>query len=77
VFGVAFELPVVVVLLALLGIVSSRSLRQRRKAILFGIILASLVITPGGDPFTPTALAIPLIVLFEASVLVVDKVMKR
>jgi len=77
VFGVAFELPVVVVLLALLGIVSSRSLRQRRKAILFGIILASLVITPGGDPFTPTALAIPLIVLFEASVLVVDKVLKR
>ncbi|GAC1340728.1 MAG: twin-arginine translocase subunit TatC [Candidatus Dormibacteria bacterium] len=77
VFGVAFELPVVVVLLALLGIVSSRSLRQRRKAIFFGIILASLVITPGGDPFTPTALAIPLILLFEVSVLIVDKVLKR
>ncbi|MFN2452265.1 MAG: twin-arginine translocase subunit TatC [Candidatus Dormibacteria bacterium] len=77
VFGVAFELPVVVVLLALLGLVSSRSLRQRRRGIYFGIILASLVITPGGDPFTPTALAIPLILLLELSVLIVDRVLKR
>ena len=45
--------------------------------IYFGIILVSLVITPGGDPFTPTALAVPLGLLFEASVLIVDKLLKR
>lgn len=77
IFGVTFELPVVVVLLGMLGIVSSRKLRAWRKGIWVGIIFAAFVVTPGADPFTPTALLIPLIALFEASVLVLDKVLKR
>jgi sec-independent protein translocase protein TatC len=77
IFGLTFELPVVVVLLGVLGIVSSKKLRGWRKGIWVGIIIAAFVVTPGADPFTPTALLIPLIVLFEASVLVLDKVLKR
>jgi sec-independent protein translocase protein TatC len=77
IFGVTFELPVVVVLLGVLGLVSSKRLRAWRKGIWVGIIFAAFVVTPGADPFTPTALLIPLIVLFEASVLVLDKVFKR
>jgi sec-independent protein translocase protein TatC len=77
IFGVTFELPVVVVLLGVLGIVSSKRLRAWRKGIWVGIIFAAFVVTPGADPFTPTALLIPLIALFEASVLVLDKVLKR
>jgi len=77
IFGVTFELPVVVVLLGMLGIVSSRRLRSWRKGIWVGIIFAAFVVTPGADHFTPTALLIPLIALFEASVLVLDKVLKR
>ena len=76
-FGVTFELPVVVILLGLLGIVSSRRLRQTRKGIWVAIIAAALLVTPGADPYTPTALFIPLILLFEASVLVLDRVFKR
>ncbi len=76
-FGVTFELPVVIVLLGILGIVSSRLLRRRRKEIWVGIIIAALLVTPGADPYTPTALFIPLIVFFEASILVLDKVLKR
>lgn len=77
IFGVTFELPVVVVLLGILGLVSSKRLRAWRKGIWVGIIFAAFVVTPGADPFTPTALLIPLIVLFEASILVLDKVFKR
>lgn len=77
IFGVTFELPVVIVLLGMLGIVSSRKLRQWRKGIWVGIIFAAFIVTPGADPFTPTALLIPLIALFEASILVLDKVLKR
>jgi sec-independent protein translocase protein TatC len=77
IFGVTFELPVVIVLLGMLGIVSSRRLRSWRKGIWVGIIFAAFIVTPGADPFTPTALLIPLILLFEASVLVLDKVLKR
>lgn len=76
-FGVTFELPVVVILLGILGIVSSRSLRRRRKGIWVGIIAASLVVTPGADPFTPVLLLIPLIIFFEVSVLILDKALKR
>jgi sec-independent protein translocase protein TatC len=77
VFGLTFELPVVVVLLGVLGIVSSKRLRAWRRGIWVGIIAASFVVTPGADPFTPTALLIPLIVLFEVAVLILDRVFKR
>jgi sec-independent protein translocase protein TatC len=77
VFGITFELPVVIVLLGLLGLTSSRWLRARRKGIWVGIIAAALIVTPGADPFTPTALAIPLLIFFEAAVLILDKVLKR
>ncbi len=76
-FGVTFELPVVVILLGMLGIVSSKLLRSKRKVIWVGIIIGALVVTPGADPYTPTALFIPLILLFEASVLVLARVLKR
>ncbi|HEY8676607.1 MAG TPA: twin-arginine translocase subunit TatC [Candidatus Dormibacteraeota bacterium] len=76
-FGVTFELPVVIILLGLLGIVSSRLLRRKRKGIWVGIIIGALVVTPGADPYTPTALFIPLIVFFEASILILDKVFRR
>jgi sec-independent protein translocase protein TatC len=77
VFGTTFELPVVLVLLGLLGITSSRGLRRRRRMAYVSIIGASILITPGADPFTPTALAVPLLIFYEASILVLDKVLKR
>lgn len=76
-FGVAFELPIVVLLLGIARITSSRTLRRRRRAIWIGIIAAALVVTPGADPFTPTALFVPLIALFEASVLILARVLHR
>jgi sec-independent protein translocase protein TatC len=76
-FGVTFELPVVIILLGLLGIVSSRLLRRKRKGIWVGIIIGALVVTPGADPYTPTALFVPLIVFFEVSILILAKVFKR
>ncbi|HET9050847.1 MAG TPA: twin-arginine translocase subunit TatC [Candidatus Dormibacteraeota bacterium] len=77
VFGTTFELPVVLVLLGLLGITSSRGLRRKRRGAYVAIIGTAILITPGADPFTPTALAIPLLVFYEASILVLDKVLKR
>ncbi len=76
-FGVTFELPVVVILLGVVGLVSSKLLRRKRKGIWVGIIATSLVVTPGADPYTPLALFIPLIIFFEASVLILDKALKR
>ncbi|HEY6378904.1 MAG TPA: twin-arginine translocase subunit TatC [Candidatus Dormibacteraeota bacterium] len=77
VFGLTFELPVVLVLLGVLGIISSRWLRKHRRNAIIVIIGTSILITPGADPFTPTALAIPLVIFYEASILILDKGFKR
>lgn len=77
IFGVTFELPVVLVLLGAMRIISSRWLRERRKVAIVLIIAAAAIVTPGADPFTPTALAIPLILLYEASILVLARIMHR
>jgi sec-independent protein translocase protein TatC len=76
-FGVTFELPVVIILLGLLGIVSSGWLRRHRKAIWIVILIAANLVTPGADPFTPMMLAIPLIGLFELSVVILAKPLRR
>jgi len=77
IFGVTFEMPVVLVLLGSLRIISSQWLRRRRKVAIVIIIAAAAIVTPGADPFTPTALAIPLLLLYEASILVLAKIMHR
>lgn len=76
-FGLTFELPIAVLLLGMARITSSLALRRRRRAIWIGIIAVALVVTPGADPFTPTALFVPLIALFEASVMILARVFHR
>ena len=73
IFGITFEMPVAIVLLGLLGFVSSKKLKGWRKISYVGIIVVALVITPGADPFTPTALEIPLLILYEASLIVLQR----
>jgi sec-independent protein translocase protein TatC len=77
IFGITFEMPMALVMLGVLGIISSGWLRKRRRAAIILIIFAALVVTPGADPFTPTALAIPLILLYEVAILVLAKVFHR
>lgn len=71
IFGVTFEMPVVLSLLGALGIVSSRRLRRWRRPAYFIIVAVALVVTPGADPFTPTFLSAALLLLYEVSILVV------
>ncbi|MCD8080478.1 MAG: twin-arginine translocase subunit TatC [Bacteroides sp.] len=69
--GLAFELPLVTWLLSLLGVVNKSFLRKyRRHAIVLNVILAA-VITPTGDPFTLSVVAIPLCLLYEFSILMI------
>jgi sec-independent protein translocase protein TatC len=69
VFGVTFEMPVVLCLLGAVGIVSSEKLRRWRRVSIFVIVLVALVVTPGADPFTPTFLSVALILFYEGSIL--------
>lgn len=68
VFGIAFELPVLVVLLNLAGVVRARQLVGWSRSLVFGIFVFSAVATPTGDPLTMLALAIPMILLLAISI---------
>ncbi len=71
IFGVTFELPLAMTMLGLAGIVSARTLSSQRFKFWIGIFAGAAMVTPGVDPVTPTLLAVPLIILFEISILVI------
>ena len=76
-FGLAFELPVVVMLLSAAGLVTPEFLaRYRRHAIVF-IVAASALLTPGDYVWSTLALSVPLYMLYELSVLVARVIWRR
>jgi sec-independent protein translocase protein TatC len=67
VFGVAFEIPVFIILLNLAGVVRASSLAAYRPWWVIGIFLFSAIATPSTDPFTMLFLAVPMVLLFLVS----------
>ncbi|HEX6754853.1 MAG TPA: twin-arginine translocase subunit TatC [Mycobacteriales bacterium] len=69
VFGVAFELPLLVVMLNLVGVLSAARLRRWQRLAVFGIFVFAAIATPSQDPLSMLMLAIPMALLFEVAVL--------
>ena len=67
-FGLSFQLPVVLSLLARIGIIDSIFLKERRKYVVVMIFAAAAILTPP-DPITQIGLAIPLLLLYELSII--------
>ena len=67
VFGIAFEIPLFVVLLNLAGVVSGKALGAHRPWIIVGVFVFAAIATPSADPFTMTLMAGPMVVLFLIS----------
>jgi len=67
VFGIAFEIPLFVVLLNLAGVVSGKTLGAYRAWIIVGVFIFAAIATPSADPFTMTLMAGPMVVLFLVS----------
>lgn len=76
-FGIGFLSPVLIVFLQLVGVVSPRTLLRQWRFAIMGIFVVSAVITPSGDPISMLALALPLSVLYLASILVGWAVVRR
>jgi sec-independent protein translocase protein TatC len=75
-FGLVFELPVVLFVLGMLGIISSRWLYKNRPFWFLGLGLLSNFLTPGADPLTPLIMFVPLYFFYEGTALVL-KLSKR
>tara|TARA_B100001029_G_scaffold179868_1_gene191835 strand:- start:5311 stop:6087 length:777 start_codon:yes stop_codon:yes gene_type:complete len=70
-FGLSFQLPIVLSLLARIGFIDAKFLKERRKYVVVIIFGAAALLTPP-DPITQIGLAIPLLLLYELSILSVN-----
>jgi sec-independent protein translocase protein TatC len=68
-FGAVFELPILIVALTALGIVTPAMLAKFRRYAFVGCLLTSAFITPGSDVLSLCAMAVPLYLLYELSVI--------
>ena len=75
-FGISFQLPILLNLLARIGVVNSEYLRKRRRYVIVIIFTIAAILTPP-DPITQVGLAIPLLLLYELSIFTVKFTEKK
>ena len=69
-FGLVFETPVILVLLALLDIVNAKMLAENRKFVLVGVLILGALLTPP-DPISQVAMGLPTYLMYEMSILII------
>ena len=69
IFGIAFEIPMVMLVLSQVGIVEPNTYRSSRKYAYFAILIAAVIAAPSGDPMTLILLFTPLVALYELGIL--------
>lgn len=75
--GVVFELPVIIYVLAFLGVVTAAQLTKYRRFALVAVVIIAALITPTGDPINLALLAIPMYLLYELGIILARFVPKR
>ena len=76
-FGLSFELPVFIFFLAKLGIVNSKMLSKQRRYAILVIFIVAAILTPSPDALSQILMAIPLLFLYEVSIVVAKYVEKK
>jgi sec-independent protein translocase protein TatC len=66
-FGISFELPVLLTLLARAGLATSEGMRKKRRYAIVSAFVAAAILTPP-DPLSQIGLAVPIILLYEISI---------
>jgi sec-independent protein translocase protein TatC len=72
-FGLVMQFPIALVLLSKTGLVSVERLKRNRRYVALAIIVFAVVATPGGDPFSPTIMALVMYPLYELSIYLIGR----
>ena len=75
--GAAFEFPLLIVLAVYMGLIEVATLRKYRRHAIVVIFIIAAVVTPTPDPFNQTLFALPLLVLYEVSIIVAAQLKRR
>lgn len=75
-FGLIFELPLVIIILSKIGLITSALLKRSRRYVIFGIFVFAAILTPP-DVVSQTLMAVPMLLLYEISYLIVKYVLKK
>jgi sec-independent protein translocase protein TatC len=75
--GILFQMPLLIMVLARIGIVTGKFLKKYRRHAFVIILIAAAIITPSTDPFSLTIVTIPLYALYEASIVVASRINRR
>lgn len=70
-FGLAFQFPVLLLLLARVGILNYRFLSARRRWAVLVIVIFAIIVTPGGDPLSSMVLSLVMYTLFEGTLQII------
>ena len=76
-FGIVFNLPLFIFVLAKMGFVTSRFLSSKRKMVIFLAFVIGAVISPSPDVFSQTLMAVPMIILYEMAILGVRYILRK
>lgn len=76
-FGFIFEMPLAIILLAKVGIINSKFLAKQQRLVIFLTFVIGAIISPTPDVFSQSMIAIPMILLYEISYIIVRFVMKK
>jgi sec-independent protein translocase protein TatC len=71
IFGLAFELPLILVILNLAGVLTHQRMKKWRRVMIFGVFAFAAVAVPSPDPFSMLLLAVPCVILIELAELFV------
>ena len=76
-FGIIFNLPLILLVLAKMGLVSSAFLARKRRIMILVAFIVGGIITPTPDVFSQTMMAVPIILLYEASIWAVRLLLRK
>lgn len=76
-FGMVFETPVILLLLAMLDLVNAQMLSENRKYVIVVIFIISAVLTPTPDPFSMMAMAGPTWLMYEMSIVLIRIIQRK